>query len=82
MDPVAISTILNGYFGQWLKAHPKFPAWAVDASQLGIAIASYLLAVPPQWDNYDYWRSAILAAFASLGVSSVAGHSGVAPKTT
>lgn len=81
MDPVAVSTLINGYAGQWLKAHPRFPAWAIDALQIGVGLASYILAIPPTGE-YDYWRNAILAAVANLGISSAAGHSGVAPKTT
>lgn len=81
MDPIAISTLLNGYIGQWLKAHPKWPAIAVDGIQLGVGLVAYILAIPPVGD-YDYWRAAILAAFANLGISSAAGHAGAAPKTT
>jgi hypothetical protein len=81
MDPVALAALVTGYVAQFGRAHPKVPAWTMDASVLGIGIGCYILAHPPL-DDYSYWRDALAFAFALPGIGSVAGHIGLAPKTT
>jgi len=81
MDPVSFATFLIGYFGQYAKAHPKIPAWTIDIVQWGVGFGCFLLSHPIVAD-YPYWRDAILFAFSLPGLSSVAGHTGLAPKTT
>ena len=80
MDPVSLATLIFGYLGQWAKAHPKTPVWAMQASMLAIGFACYLISHPPV-NEYAYWRDGVLFAFGLPGIASTAASIGAAPKT-
>jgi len=71
-----------GYVGQHLKALKAFPTWAAQAVVGVSAVAAFSLLQLPQAGHVREWVvQAIGFALSTLGVASVAGSAGLAPKT-
>lgn len=71
-----------GYLGQHLKAVKDFPTWAAQAVVAISAIAAFALLQMPQAGHVREWIIAAIGfALSTLGVASIAGSTGLAPKT-
>ena len=81
MDWAAISTVALGWLGQNVKAYKQVPTWAVQAVMFGAAFGFYALGHHYAASDTSWFQNGVSWALASLGVSSVTGATGLAPKT-
>lgn len=72
-----------GYVVQWLKAFKRFPTWAVQVATVVVVAACYAAFVQvPTVAGWQAWaRDVVGFGLSALGVASVAGAAGAAPKT-
>ena len=72
-----------GYAVQWVKAFKGVPTWAVQAATVALAACVYalLVAMPTQAGWQAWARDVVGFGLSALGVASVAGAAGAAPKT-
>lgn len=70
-----------GWAGQFLKAHKAFPTPLAHGILFCVGFGIYALAHHPTADNAEWFSNAVAWALAGSGVSSIAGASGLAPKT-
>lgn len=78
-----IAAAAVGYVVQWLKAFKWIPTWAVQVVTLVIVAACYAAFVAaPTPAGWQAWaRDVVGFGLSALGVASVAGAAGAAPKT-
>ena len=71
-----------GYLGQHLKSVKDFPTWLAQSIMAVSAVAAYALIAQPQAGHVRDWIVQALGfALSTLGVASIAGATGLAPKT-
>lgn len=72
-----------GYVVQWLKAFKRFPTWAVQVLTVVLMAGCYAVFVAvPTASGWQAWaRDVVGFGLSALGVASVAGAAGAAPKT-
>ena len=78
-----IAAAALGYAVQWVKAFKGVPTWAVQLVTVALAAAVYALMVAvPSAATWQAWvRDVVGFGLSVLGVASVAGAAGAAPKT-
>lgn len=78
-----IAAAAVGYVVQWLKAFKKFPTWAVQVATVALMAGCYAVFVQvPTAAGWQAWaRDVVGFGLSALGVASVAGAAGAAPKT-
>lgn len=78
-----IAAAAVGYAVQWLKAFKRFPTWAVQVGTVALVAACYAVFVSvPTAAGWQAWaRDVVGFGLSALGVASVAGAAGAAPKT-
>jgi hypothetical protein len=82
MEAQGIILAALGYLGQHLKAIKDFPTWAAQLVVAVSAVAAFTLLQLPQAGHVREWVvQAIGFALSTLGAASVAGATGLAPKT-
>lgn len=79
----AIAALVLGYALQWAKGFERVPTWAAQLIVAVLCGACYWAFVgAPQAGGVRDWLVEVAKwSFAAIGVASVAGHAGVAPRT-
>lgn len=84
LSPAIAALIMStavGWAGQFLKAHKAFPTPLAHGIMFCAGFAVYALVSHPTASNAEWFSNAVAWAMASSGASSIAGSSGLAPKT-
>ena len=84
LSPSVAALIMStaaGWAGQFLKAHKAFPTPLAHGILFSVGFVVYALVHHPSADNAEWFSNAVAWALAACGASSVAGGTGLAPKT-
>ena len=79
----AIAAVVLGYVLQWVKAFKRFPTWAVQIVTVVLMVGVYGTFISgPEVGHIRQWLVEVVGwGLSALGVASVAGAAGAAPKT-
>lgn len=75
------TAIAIGWLGQFLKGHRRVPTALAQVITAVACMAMYAVLVPPSGPINVWIMEGVKWSLASLGIASVTGHSGLAPKT-
>lgn len=84
MSPAVAALLMStaaGWAGQFLKAHKAFPTPLAHGIMFALGIVLYSLVHHPAATDAEWFSNAVAWALAGSGVSSIAGSTGLAPKT-
>jgi predicted tellurium resistance membrane protein TerC len=84
LSPTVAALIMStavGWAGQFLKAHKAFPTPLAHAALFAIGFGLYAMVKHPTSTDAEWFSNAVAWALAGSGVSSIAGSTGLAPKT-
>lgn len=79
----AIAAVALGYALQWVKGFKEVPTWAAQLVTVVLMVVVYGVFVSgPQAGHVREWLVGVVGwGLSALGVASVAGAAGAAPKT-
>lgn len=79
----AIAAVALGYALQWVKSFKKVPTWAAQLLTVALMVGVYGVFISgPTAGNWREWLVGVVGwGLSALGVASVAGAAGAAPKT-
>lgn len=79
----AIAAVALGYALQWVKSFKKIPTWAAQVLTVVLMVGVYGAFISgPTTGHVREWLVGVVGwGLSALGVASVAGAAGMAPKT-
>ena len=83
MEGQAVAVAALGYMLQWAKGFKKMPTWAAQLVAAVLCAGCYFVLVSaPQHGHVRDWIIEVVKwSLTAIGVASVTGAAGVAPKT-
>ena len=84
LSPTVAALIMStavGWAGQFLKAHKAFPTPLAHAALFAVGFGLYAMVHHPTATDAEWFSNAVAWALAASGASSIAGSTGLAPKT-